>query len=93
MPSGLAFKLTDYLKLVDWSGRIIRAGKRGSLDRQCSPILERLNIEPDHWDYLINHFESRFKSLVGTAFKLKQVSQSLGYQSTPGIRSCEIYFS
>jgi len=48
MPSGLAFKLTDYLELLDWSGRIIRADKRGSIDSQCSPILERLNIEPDH---------------------------------------------
>jgi len=67
--------------------------KRGSIDNQCPPILQRLNIEPDHWDYLINHFESRFKSLVGGAFKLKQVAQSLGYQRTPGIRSCEVYFS
>jgi len=48
MPGGLAFKLNDYLERVDWSGRIIRAGKRGSIDSQCSPILERLNIEPDH---------------------------------------------
>jgi len=81
------------LELVDWSGQIIRAGKRGSIDSQCPPILQRLNIEPDHWDYLINHFESRFKSLVGGAFKLKQVAQSLGYQCTLGICSCEVYFS
>jgi len=92
MPKGLPFKLTDYLELVDWSGRIIREGKRGSIDQSISPILERLNIEPEHWGYLINHFESRFKSFVGTAFKLKQVCQSLGYQRTPGIKSCEYYF-
>ncbi|VAW88617.1 hypothetical protein MNBD_GAMMA17-2289 [hydrothermal vent metagenome] len=30
MPSGLAFKLTDYLELVDWSGRILRKDKRGT---------------------------------------------------------------
>ncbi len=68
-------------------------GKRGSIDSQRPPVLGWLNIEPDHWGYLINHFESRFKSLVGTAFKLKQVAQSLGYQRTPDIRSCEYYFS
>ena len=93
IPSGLAFKLTDYLELVDWSGRIVRAGKRGSIDNQCPSILERLNIEPDHWGYLINNFESRFKSLVGSGFKLKQACQALNYQRTPGIRSCEYYFS
>jgi len=93
MPSGLAFKLTDYLELVDWSGRMLRKGKRGSIDSQCPPILERLNIEPEHWGYLIKNFESRFKSLVGSAFKLKQACQALDYQRTPGIRSCEYYFS
>jgi len=93
MPPGLAFKLTDYLELVDWSGRIIRAGKRGSIDSQCAPILERLNIEPEHWRYLVNNFESRFKSLVGSGFKLKQACQALNYKRTPGIRSCEYYFS
>ncbi len=38
-----------------------------------------------------NHFESRFKSFVGTAFKLKQVWQLMGYQRTPGIKNCEYY--
>jgi len=92
MPKGLPFKLTDYLELVDWSGRIIREGKRGYIDQSIPPILERLNIEPEHWGYLINHFESRFKSFVDTAFKLKQVCHSLGYQRTPGIKHCEYYF-
>jgi len=92
MPKGLPFKLTDYIALVDISGRIIREDKRGFINPQLSPILERLNIEPKHWKYLINNFESQFKSFVGTAFKLKQVCQSLGYQRIPGIRGCESYF-
>jgi len=92
MPKGLPFKLTDYLELLDWSGRIIREGKRGYIDQSMLPILKRLNIEPEHWGYLINNFESRFKSFVCTAFKLKQVCQSLGYQRTPCIKSCEYYF-
>lgn len=29
MPKGLPFKLTDYLELVDWIGRIIREDKQG----------------------------------------------------------------
>ncbi len=85
-------RLTDYLELVDRSGRGIREGKRGSIDIQLSPILERLNIEPKHWSYLIQNFESPFKSFVGGAFKLKQVCQSLGYQRVPGIKSCQNYF-
>jgi len=31
IPDGLPFKLTDYLELVEWTGRIIREGKRGAI--------------------------------------------------------------
>ena len=92
MPKGLPFRLTDYLELVDWTGRIIRDDKRGHIDTQLSPILERLNIDPKQWCYLTQHFESKFKGLVGSAHKLKQACQALGYQRTPGIKHCLVYF-
>jgi len=92
IPKGLPFRLTDYMELVDWSGRIIREGKRGSISEQASPILQRLNIEIKHWHYLTQHYESSFKGLVGSAFKLKQVCQTLGYSRTPGLRACKEFF-
>jgi hypothetical protein len=40
MPDGLPFKLTEYLELVELTGKIIRDDKRGHIDsadfsRQC----------------------------------------------------------
>lgn len=87
MPKGLPFPLKDYLELVDWTGRVIREDKRGAISETIPPILERLNIEPKQWCYLTQHFESRFKGLVGTAFKLKQVCESLGYRRTPNLNA------
>jgi len=92
MPKGLPFRLTDYLELVDWTGRILREDKRGAIDDNLSPILERLNIEAKHWLFLTQHFESRFKGLVGTAYQLKQVCEKLGYQRAPGLKNCQTYF-
>ena len=92
MPRGLPFRLTDYLDLVDWTGRILRTDKRGAIPDNLPPIMERLNIDPQNWLYLTRHFESPFKGLVGSAYKLKQACQTLGYQRTPGLRSCEAYF-
>ena len=69
MPKGLPFRLTDYLELVDWTGRSLRDDKRGAIADSLPPILERLNMDAKHWLYLANHFESPFKGLVGSAYK------------------------
>jgi len=93
MPKGLPFRLTDYLELVDWSGRIIREDKRGAIPEQLPPIMDRLKVDPKHWLYLTQNYESSFKGFVGSAYKLKQACQILGYERSPGLRSCELYFS
>jgi len=92
MPRGLPFRLTDYLALVDWTGRLLRENKKGVIDAVPPPIIKHLNIEPRYWLYLSCNFESLFKSLVGAAHKLKCACQVLGYQRTPGITNCETYF-
>ena len=89
---GLPIRLTDYLELVDWTGRIFREDKHGAIEATLPPILERLQIEPKHWLFLTQHFESRFKGLVGTAYQLKQVCEALGYQRAPGLKNRQTYF-
>jgi hypothetical protein len=54
------FNLTDYLQLVDWSGRIFREDKKGHIPDHLPDILQRLNIDPKHFIYLSQHFESPF---------------------------------
>ncbi|MBB3170196.1 transposase [Simiduia aestuariiviva] len=90
MPAGLPFRLTDYLELLDWTGKQIRANKRGAIDAELPPILERLNIDQKHWIYSATQFESRFKGLVGGVYKLKQVCHKLGYQRVPGLSNCRL---
>lgn len=92
MPKGLPFKLTDYLEWVDWTGRILRDDKRGAITGHTPPALERLNIEPKHWLYLTKNFESPFKSMAGSVFRLKQACVALGYERTPGLRACKQFF-
>ncbi len=45
----IPFTLIDYLELVDWTGRIIRADKRGAISSRLPPILKRLNINKKKW--------------------------------------------
>ena len=87
MPKGLPFCLIDYLELADWSGRYIHENKRGIIDNQLPPILERLAIDPKHWLYLTQNFESRFKNLVGATYTLKRACKILGFKRTSGLAS------
>lgn len=90
MPDGLPFRLTDYLELLDWTGKMVRTDKRGAIAANLPPLLERLQIDPKHWLYCSTQFESRFKGLVGAAHCLKQACQALGYRRQPGLTQAKL---
>ena len=91
-PEGLPFKYTDYLKLVDWTGRILRDDKRGTIPSDTPEILTRLNIETKHWLYLTKDFESPFTSLVGCAHNVKKACEELGKNWSQGVNRCAELF-
>lgn len=89
MPTGLPFKLEDYLDLVDWTGKQLREGKRGHIEQTLPPILERLQIDQKTWHILSTQFEQQFSSFIGSTYSLKIATQKLGYQRTPNLRRCQ----
>ena len=93
MPAGLPFRLTDYLELVDWSGRILREDKKGAIPEEMPEILQRLQMDARHWCYLTRHFERPFKHLVGAAHHVRSVCEALGQRWAQGISQCERLFS
>jgi len=47
--AGILFSAVDYLELVDYTGRILKEGKRGVIQQAAPPILKRLNLNTDEW--------------------------------------------
>lgn len=92
MPPGLAYRLEHYLELVDWTGRQIREDKRGRIEGDEPPILDRLGIDPVHWLFLTQHYESSFKSLVGSAYKLREACNSLGWKKSHSLSMSKMLF-
>jgi hypothetical protein len=43
------FTVDDYLTLLDATGRLLKAGKRGTIPPELSPILQRLDLSVDAW--------------------------------------------
>ncbi len=71
--AGIPCAFESYIALVDWTGRAIREDKRGSIDHNLSPILERLGLSAEQW--LIN--TTRFEAIHRRRFNrrpLKAVS-------------------
>jgi REP element-mobilizing transposase RayT len=68
----LPLRLRDYLKLVDWTGRQIAAGKRGRIPPSCKPILKRLGIERGMWCDLVKEFGRLFSRVAGRPSSLAQ---------------------
>jgi len=58
---GILFSFEDYLELVDCTGRISRDDKRGAIDENALPILERLNLDPERWCHRAMAFEDSYQ--------------------------------
>jgi len=93
MPDGIPLPLSDYLALVDWSGRIIREDKKGHIPEHLPDILQRLDIDPRNWVYLTKNFEQPFKNLVGAAHHVRKVCEGIDKKWVHGINQCERLFS
>ncbi len=93
MPVGIPFTASDYLELVDWSGRIIRQDKKGAIPENLPPIISRLNMDAQHWLYLTKNFEKPFGNLVGAAHQVRNACEEMGKNWSHGIRQCDVFFS
>lgn len=85
LEGALPCSLADYLELVDWSGRAIIAGKRGSISRAQPPILERLKI--NHGQYLKfvrRQNAPRFHGAIGAVANLRNAAEFLGKRFLKG---------
>lgn len=92
MPQGIPFKLTDYLELVDLTGRLKRQDKRGSIDVSLSPILSRLGIQSDDWLRATNNFEVDFHRWVGSSMSIEVLTEEKGIRYIRQQSACRRVF-
>ncbi|MCZ2721353.1 transposase [Marinomonas sp. 15G1-11] len=86
---GILFKLTDYLQLVDMTGRIARQDKRGSIDLSLSPILQRLGISSENWLTIAIQFEQNTHGVVGQEQSIQRYRNAQP-RSRPNKRCCRL---
>lgn len=82
----LSMTLDEYLELLDWSGRQLRANKRGAIPNHLAPILERLGIEGKELLDTLENFPRLFRRLVGRAEQIVERAQEVGRRWLQGVR-------
>ena len=85
-PKGIAFSLLDYLTLVEETGKVIRADKRGHINEENSPLLTALGINGDDWLQLAEHFGKQYHQAVGSLAELDAFAAHTGKQWISGHR-------
>ena len=73
---GILFSLTDYLELVDYTGRIIRPDKRGAIPITLPPILNRIDIDLSIWLKNSTEFESVYHAKFGKRKSRQPLAQT-----------------
>lgn len=61
----LPMSVADYLELLEWTARQIRADKRGATPATASRIFERLGIDAEVWCELTRDFGRLFGTVAG----------------------------
>jgi len=61
----LSMTLDQYLNLLDWTGRPLRADKTGAIPKDCAPILERFELNAESWLDFVKNFRKRFRNEAG----------------------------
>jgi hypothetical protein len=82
----------EYFDLVDKSGRMIRTGKRGTIDPDLVPILLRIGANPDAWPETVTRFGSNFRLAAGLPGNLRKFANQIGRRWLMGAAAARAAF-
>lgn len=85
----LDFLFSDYLQLVDYTGRVLREDKRGAILKELQPILTRLNLKPQGWLTLVKELETKFFHAIGQSTTLIYFNQQYRTRAPRGINAAK----
>ncbi|MBI3463472.1 MAG: hypothetical protein HY000_10505 [Planctomycetes bacterium] len=88
----LPMRLEDYLRLLDWTGRQTREGKRGAIPDHLQPILARLNIQCAAWLDTVCNFGRWFHRAAGGADRLLARAHRAGCRWSHGMTRSRLAF-
>ena len=81
----------EYLRLIDWTSRLLVAGKKPVPD-QIDPLLTRLQIETDRWLMAVGSFGNLFQRVAGRCEAIRRAARASGRKWLKGIGAGRLVF-
>jgi len=89
----IPFSLPEYLALLDWTGRMIHAGKRGAIDKDLPQIVRRLNIDAEVWSASMKPHGNVFGRALGRLDRMRLHAETLGQCWIRGVQQAKRLYS
>jgi hypothetical protein len=87
--NAIPYSFDDYLELVDWTGRTVRADKRGAIDDRLPPIVQRLQIDADAWEQAMQPHGNLFGRAMGRLDHMRLHANTLGQSWVRGLQRAQ----
>ena len=75
----------EYLRLVDYTGRQIRADKRGAIEGPVPAVLRRMGYRPENWTRQVLAVKSDYSRAIGAVECLVEKAAKIGQRWLRGI--------
>ncbi len=80
----IPISLEDYLKLLNWSARQLRAGQRTTIPGDLESVLDHLSINEEAWLDTLESYEDAFCHVVGSPAEIRKAAERMGRRCLKG---------
>ena len=92
-PHHLQHELVSYICLVEWTGRLLKEGKRGQIPSDLPPILQRLNITAENWlEFSYGGFKNDFHAAISSDEALTEFKNKTFRRYVKGTKAARQFY-
>ena len=84
--------LKNYIQLVEWSGQSIIHPNKAVIPSNIVPILERLNLQQNHWLKHIENYGNNYYRVVGSVEKIREKAKQIKARYLRGISAAKLLY-
>jgi hypothetical protein len=89
----LPISLESYLKLLNWTARQLREGKRSTIPGDLEAVLDHLDVKSDAWLDTVEGYEDLFCHVIGPPAAMANAADRMGVRCLKGTPASKRVFA